>query len=674
MTFAPPSLDESACPWTLPRMEFTVYPGDADEHFLAGLEDTVPGLLSWMIPEGWRPPYKKRLRKLLEDPVKALEVPPARCYLLQVPLPGGWLVEDALRAASVSYASVQHGVASLPPSAPVEVRALLSRGLRAVGRARARGLLAATVECAAPFQVEVAARIAETHAVMEILPAGSGKTLATILGIAARAAEAPHPRGALVVCPARARPVWSRQWSIYTGRRAFRLLPPGAASQEDWPSLSSYLEACRCDSPSVPLVVVGSESSPDRLDEIHAWCSGAYGPPPSILVFDEIHEIAGDARRFTGVARADGTVDFALRLTSRSGVLKRTAAAMVVSRYACFDCRVSLSATPLGEGLPRRLYGPLDVTWPGVLGMGYSAYASRYCGARMGRYAMEDAGASNVEELRARCSFLVHEVPYSVTHAGLPPLRVEVDWLDREDLEKPDAALGREVKAAAKANAGGFTSSDSLVELQLAGAAARKRGWVVSRVVEALRGGPAKVVVFSNRHDHVERWAVEIAGRITRVNEGDAPLGPVEVRWGHGDCPASPDAREAMASDFADHPGPCVYVLSGQAFGASLDGFQHADLAILAALPWKADDLVQWRGRFDRHGGRATLVLVPLARGTYDESVALALSDRLGSVEAFLSSEETRGLREKFTRAEDAAAARRAVLAALGLHDLISED
>ena len=96
-----------------------------------------------------------------------------------------------------------------------------------------------------------------------------------------------------------------------------------------------------------------------------------------------------------------------------------------------------------------------------------------------------------------------------------------------------------------------------------------------------------------------------------------------------------------------------MLVATGQSIGTAVDGLQTTDLAIFAMLPWKPGDFVQWKGRFDRLGGRATLLKVPVAMGTYDERVVEILTDKFGPIMDFLSADEIRGLDTKLLGLED---------------------
>ena len=111
--------------------------------------------------------------------------------------------------------------------------------------------------------------------------------------------------------------------------------------------------------------------------------------------------------------------------------------------------------------------------------------------------------------------------------------------------------------------------------------------------------------------------------------------------------------RDKIADDFREHSGPCVLVATGQSVGTGVDGMQTASLAIFAMLPWKPGDFTQWKGRFDRLGGTATLLKVVVAKGTYDEKVVEILVDKFGPIEQFLKADELEGLGDKLMGIED---------------------
>ena len=189
---------------------------------------------------------------------------------------------------------------------------------------------------------------------------------------------------------------------------------------------------------------------------------------------------------------------------------------------------------------------------------------------------------------------------------------------------------------------------ERMVEARLAEACTRKRRYVVDEVLEGLRGG-GKVVVFTARRNETEAWGHAIR---RALSQGDAQLSkPTPVWVGHGGV--SEADRVQMVEQYKLSDGPCVLIGTGQAFGTAVDGMQTTDLAIFAMLPWKPGDFVQWKGRFDRLGGRATLLKVIVATGTYDERVIEILVDKFGPIQQMLEADELQGLGTKLLGLED---------------------
>ena len=75
---------------------------------------------------------------------------------------------------------------------------------------------------------------------------------------------------------------------------------------------------------------------------------------------------------------------------------------------------------------------------------------------------------------------------------------------------------------------------------------------------------------------------------------------------------------------------------------------------------------MQWKGRFDRLGGRATLLKVVVATGTYDERVVEILVDKFGPIEQFLRADELAGLDQKLLGLEDTKAIVDSIISKLG--------
>jgi len=312
-----------------------------------------------------------------------------------------------------------------------------------------------------------------------------------------------------------------------------------------------------------------------------------------------------------------------------------------------------LTATPLDDGRPRRMWSQLDLLAPGGFSFSYSKFALRYCDATPGQYGgLDDRGSSNMEELRARCSFFTHEVPYGESHASLPSTRVQVVYLDQTDLNgagrfSDDQTFNQAIRSISREARTNSFAREQLLEARLAQACSRKRGFVIDEVKQGVRGG-GKVVVFTARRNEAEVWAHKIRKALT---EGDEKLADITVWTAHGGV--SETERDRITDAYRDHSGPCVLVATGQSIGTGVDGLQTTDLAVFAMLPWKPGDFVQWKGRFDRLGGSPTLLKVVVATGTYDERVVEILTDKFGAIEQFLQADELRGLDTKLLGLED---------------------
>jgi SNF2 family DNA or RNA helicase len=88
------------------------------------------------------------------------------------------------------------------------------------------------------------------------------------------------------------------------------------------------------------------------------------------------------------------------------------------------------------------------------------------------------------------------------------------------------------------------------------------------------------------------------------------------------------------------HPGPCVLVGTGAAFGESLN-IHDTDAALFVMLPYDPGQLRQWEGRFCRLGQkRSVIIYYIIAEGTVDEHVANILIDKLPAVEKIVGDVE----------------------------------
>lgn len=632
--------------WDQPHFRYVVEArGQWD--FLRHFELLVPGTLAWGLRTYVNRQGDLKSRRLRVERSVPQDLEDLSSCELFVPLHGAWLVEQELQRAHMEYeySSVRTGgVTPWPTSGGRE--SLEHNGRRLTTAAVNRGELRShVIDLATRYQFASAGWATGRPWVMNVWSCGSGKTLGAILGSFTRAGPV------LVVAPAKARHVWWSQVQEYTHLKPFRVRPASERRKKEL-TFDEYMAECRA-STQRPFVIVGAESLVDNLDLVREL-------QPEVLILDEIHT-HGSHKRWKAIQEADGTVTFHRRKTAASERVNstvdkenRAVAIMDVSRMDSLDLRIGLTATPLDDGRPRRLWSQLDLLCPGGFSHSYSRFALRYCNAKPGDYGgLDDRGASNLPELKARCSFMTHEVPYSESHAELPDTRVQVVYLSPTELNRADRwsdeqTFGQALRDMAKdVRSGGVSVRERAVEARLAESCSRKRRYVVDEVVQGLQGG-GKVVVFTARRRETELWAHQIRRAVSR---GDESLGEVPVWMAHGGVPEG--ERDEMVDSFRTSGGPCCLIATGQSMGTGVDGMQTADLAIFAMLPWKPGDFIQWKGRFDRLGGNPTLLKVIVAEGTYDTRVVDILVEKFGPINQFLQADELLGLDNKLLGLED---------------------
>jgi hypothetical protein len=566
---------------------------------------------------------------------------------IYAPLHAAWLVEGSLAHNSIAYTFSAKDIGRITgwSNEPAQRKQIEIAGRAHAEAAVTRGELRAHVlDIATPYQFMGVEWASSRPWAMNVWACGSGKTLGAIMSSLSR------PGPILIVCPAKARHVWWSQVQEYTNLKPFRVRPVSDIRKKDQ-TFEDYLSECARER-TRPFVIMGAEALADNI-------STAKQMLPKTIILDEIHT-HGSRKRWTAIQEADGSVSFERRKTAASNRANsavdrenRAVAMMDLSRLACVDLRIGLTATPLDDGRPRRLWSQLDLLAPGGFSHSYSNFARRYCDARPGQFGgLDDVGASNLHELKARCSFFVHEVPYAESHSALPDTRVQVAYLSATELNRADRwsdkqTFGQAMRGLVKDARENHLGKERVVEARLAEACTRKRKYVVSEAIEGLKGG-GKVVIFTARRRETELWEHDLRQALKR---GDEALGEVPVWMVHGGVPESD--RDTMVDTFRESTGPCCLIATGQSVGVGVDGMQTADLAIFAMLPWKPGDFVQWKGRFDRLGGSATLLKVVVAQGTYDERVVQILVDKFGPIESFLKADELKGLGEKLLGMED---------------------
>lgn len=390
--------------------------------------------------------------------------------------------------------------------------------------------------------------------------------------------------------------------------------------------------------PDTRFVVTGWDTLADHAEALAALM-------PTTLVLDELHRGKQSKRRVRVPKRGEfGEPIFNLQGEIEYDFIARgnmASAAEILSKAA--RRRIGATASPVKDRL-RDLWAQLDLIEPGQWG-NFAEWTKRFCGAYEGPFGgLQTGGRASqpfIDELLARLSFSVHQVPYQVTHGHLPPKRRQVTYLSREDLLKDEGAEARAVlaEAAKHAKADG---GKSLAWAQLAAAAARKRNAIVDVVIEEELGAQTKVVILTGLRSEAVKLHAALAKR--------APDG-TQIWCGTGDQTVK--QRDEIREAYMASAGPCILVGTSDAWGESLN-LQDTDVALIAMLPYTPGQVAQMEGRFSRQGQkRPVRVRYLIGEGTYDEHVAQMLLDKLPSVEKVVGDEEMAGFGKALGGIED---------------------
>jgi len=489
------------------------------------------------------------------------------------------------------------------------------------------------------YQREGVAFAADRSGALLHHPTGSGKSLSAIVW----SLLAPGP--VLFVTRAAARVQMSREVVKFSHTVEPYVCKPAAEvrKRDKFKSLEAYVAWC-AENGKRPYIIVGWEALPDYIDSILANVT------PAAVIFDESHKGKGHKRWQTVPAdqplpmggfkktKDDGTeIAFA-------PVPNIATAAARVSRAAAR--RLATTATPVKNRVDD-LWAQLDLIEPGAWGTRLQ-FVQRYCDAKTNLYGgLDTSGVSNVEELLERLSYVVHRVGYNVTHAQLPAKRRESIYVSPQEQDKVGTGWAREMANAMK------RGPTAVLEVRLAEAAARKRRKAIERIESHTESGQ-KVVVFTGRRADCEKFA-----EATRKAVGK----DVTLWHAHGD--SSPEIRQRIVDEYMEHPGPCVLVGTGDAFGESLN-LQRTDAAFFVMLPYTPGQLEQWEGRFTRRGqDRPVIIYYVIAEGTVDEHVAGILLDKIAGATRVANSGSLSGADTTIAGMEDPAAIASSILAKL---------
>ena len=428
-------------------------------------------------------------------------------------------------------------------------------------------------------------------------PTGSGKTLSGLLyGLCGEGAI-------VIVTRAASRLQYGREVERFTNIRPY-VIRPAAQMKKGAQTLEDYVGVT-----PRPVVVVGWESLQDNQDALVRL-------RPGCVIFDESHR-GKSTKRWEPVPLPE-TNDPKVILAqegeakSRGGFItdgdggrlmmvpvENTASAAARLARAS-KRRVCTTATPIKDRV-RDLWAQLDLAEPDAWGNA-TAWLNRYCDRKPGTYGgFDTTGSSNLDELAERLGMCVHRIDYAETHRSLPQKRRQSVYVSVEDQVKPTGGFQKELNDASRRGA------SALLEVKLAMAASKKRKAVQGLVEDHLNSGH-KVVLFTGRRRDCEELGKSFKDSKAKVWSSHG-----------GDSTAF---RQEVVDEYMAHPGPCLLVGTGDAFGESFN-LQDTDAALFVMLPWTPGQVRQWEGRFCRMGQKRPVVIYyVVAEETVDEHVA----------------------------------------------------
>jgi len=460
-----------------------------------------------------------------------------------------------------------------------------------------------------PFQVQCIAFGDRRERALVVAEPGAGKTLVAIGWGCAGKETCPVVLNATiptVVTQA------ADEWRRYADVEVIDLVAPSRRRKRD-PSPRELIDKARA-SGKLAVLTVGWDVLRDTWDEI----STALGDTPFAVIFDESQR-AKQPRRLSWTMAEDGTPQAEDRANTSS-------VAALVARAA--SRVLETTATPVSNTV-LDLWSQLDLLEPGGWGMTARRFRDRYCQTEANPYAphaphVRGIRASMKDELVGRMSFRVIQIPYDVSHAGLPPKRRELVRVRTVDQVKEQGGYNRKLRALDKAAAGGDKrASQQSIHVRLARAASRKRSFVVRDLTYRLDTGKGKVLVFCGWRKEAEELGRRL-GAVVDKRGGQC--------WvGHGGD--SQAARDQIRRDFLAHPGPAMLIGTWHAWGTGLN-LDDVDVIAFTCLPFTPEQIAQSEGRGDRLSMTRPLTYVfYVAEGTADERVIDLLSDKLASVE-----------------------------------------
>lgn len=482
---------------------------------------------------------------------------------------------------------------------------------------------------------------------------GSGKTLIGIMWGAAGAQDCP----VLVYCTlATVVTQAADEWRRYADVEVMEVRPESRKLKRAL-SIPEHIAMAK-DVGKLAVLVVGWEVLRETWQDLVS----TLGAQRFAVVFDE-------AQKARARKRTQWTLDAAGNLQGHAlGNLSDMAAHMAKAATRV----LTTTATPVANNVGD-LWSQFDLVEPGGWGMTAKRFVLRYCRTEPNEYAphsphIRGLRSDTLEELTGRASFRTIQIPYEVSHAGLPPKRREVIRVRVADQVKEQGGYNKDLRKLEKqAQDGDKRAALQSIAVRLARAASRKRSFVVKDLERRLDYGKGKILVFTGWRKEAEYTG----GRLVKAVEKRGGAGWVS----HGEDSLA--TRHEIRKAFLAHPGPAVLCGTWHAWGTGLN-IDDVDTIAFTQLPFTPEQVSQSEGRGDRLSMTRPLTYVfYVAEATADERVVELLSDKLSQVED--ATPGTRlsafgGIRDAMRGQDDVDALINEMMAGLAGDDLLLEE
>lgn len=455
-------------------------------------------------------------------------------------------------------------------------------------------------EWASPYQAELVGlvRVGGWRNLLLNWKAGSGKTIGSILA----AESVPGPK--IYVVPSKVRPGWSREVEACVGEKPFVCMP---VTKGVGPTgLIHYLRNCKLEGKSARVVV--------GIEYLSYWAEILKNAKPTSIIIDEVDLIA-NAKTTKAKFNQDSSVSFNKKRSAKNNRKIRSVSVRELRDLESVELCMTLTATPIYDGVPKKFFPVADLTWPYILGFGEYHFGGRYCGGKRGEYGLIFPKGTNIPELKRLSTWFMHRVTSKEALAGLPEISYKLLYVKKENQTKGIRFNKKYTYNQALAAAHKDPEIPPAAEIRSAYVCELARDAVIDEAVaEVVSGGRCFIMV--ERIEQARIWYEKIAKKIDRrMNKGTAKPS-VHLAIGEG---MTPEERYEEINRYNSNPSGACMVGTRHAMGQGVDGLQQTTLAIIYPPP-NAAMLEQAMGRFNRKGRKVrTVIRVICVEGSHME-------------------------------------------------------